>query len=119
MLTVKWQKKGYEQIIPSISTWFRDDQDGRILFVEKSSNFIEQYDDGDFYVMNENGKTVADYHLVKDNARSLIPTKRRRVLREPISTSKFVDGKQVDGTIFAINEETDVFPVPESNRDTI
>lgn len=68
--TVLWKKPriGYEEVLPPAKrVWLRDkaqDNDPpACLGIEFTDKEIVMYDNGDFYVMNENGKTVAQYHL--------------------------------------------------------
>lgn len=64
MFTVKWIKReiGYEEVFDADRVWIRDDADGHIFYVKRGDDIVP-FKNGDFYVMNPNGKTVADYHL--------------------------------------------------------
>lgn len=64
MFTVKWHNDeiGYEEIISASAIWERNDGNGHFVFVQHGDD-TRKYDRGAVYVMNENGKTVADYHL--------------------------------------------------------
>lgn len=56
----------YEEVLPAIRrVWYRglDGDSGESLGVEFSDGRITIYNDGEFFVMNGNGKTVAKYSL--------------------------------------------------------
>lgn len=58
--TVRWT------FIPPHVAVTSDDKDinGRLyLFCDEKDYHVEEIDNGDIYIMNESGKTVADYHL--------------------------------------------------------
>lgn len=77
-LTMKWLKHGgeYEEVFPIRRAWCRREFSrdvapaggsgglvAKTVGIETPSGDITIFDEGDFYVMNPNGKTVADYHL--------------------------------------------------------
>jgi len=66
MLTVKVILPNGDQYIKEVSSVWMDkstkDYPARVKFYEKNL-FGDQIEEGDIYVMNENGKTIADYHL--------------------------------------------------------
>jgi SPX domain protein involved in polyphosphate accumulation len=65
MFTVKWQSPaiGYEQVFTAKTVWERNDIDGHFVCAELSDGEIRKFENGMVYVMNEFGKTVADYHF--------------------------------------------------------
>jgi hypothetical protein len=66
MLTVKVILPNGDQYIKEVSSVWMDkstkDHPARVKFYERTL-CGDQIEEGDVYVMNENGKTIADYHL--------------------------------------------------------
>ena len=75
MLTVRWIRKdiGYEEVFEARRVWFRSQEvvgySGnkvdikQVVGMELMNGDTTTLDAGSFFVMNESGKTVADYHL--------------------------------------------------------
>ena len=68
MLTVKVVMPNGSQFVKEVSSVWMDvstkDHPARVYYYEaKGMPIGDQIQDGDVFVMNENGKTIADYHL--------------------------------------------------------
>lgn len=67
MFSVKWEKEaiGYEEVFSVKRVWVRREQipEESTFNVEMQDGTQTTYQFGTFYVMNENGKTVAVYHF--------------------------------------------------------
>lgn len=73
MFTLKWKKAGYEEVFPILRAWYRDSEkimvgygeqnSPRLVGFEKPDGEMATISEGDVFVMNEYGKTVADYHF--------------------------------------------------------
>ena len=63
MLTVRWFANGTDRVCEAISTWTESAEHGkRSVFVDRPGNGILCIDEGNVFVMNGDGKTVATYN---------------------------------------------------------
>jgi len=72
MLTVKWIKQdiGYEEIFSANRVWLRwkmheNDAPSKLMVEKVDQGEVLEFTEGQFYIMNFEGKTVGNYFLEK------------------------------------------------------